>query len=90
MLCFKIKDLLFKNNNNSFVQSIPYFELLEEVGIFHKTPESAAKKVNDVWNDIDKWWNGKLIQTARVKFCNAYARTPSNPLKLLKNMILDV
>lgn len=71
-------------------QSIPYFELLEEVGIFHKTPESAAKKVINVWDDVDKWWNGKLIQAARIKFCYAYARTPSNPLKSLKNVILNV
>jgi len=41
---------------------IPYFTILEDVGILHKTPESAAKKLNEVAFNPSEWWNSGPIQ----------------------------
>lgn len=50
-----------------------YFELLESVGIFHKTPESAANKLNSIWDDIESWWWSDKVQCVVKTFCNKYS-----------------
>ncbi len=49
---------------------------LEKVGIYHRTPESAALHVNDVWHDLENWWHAPHVQRCRVNFVNAFARQP--------------
>ena len=56
----------------------PYFEDLCKVGIFHKTPESAAAKVNEIYKDPLQWWRLSSVQDARKKFCHRFARTSEN------------
>lgn len=56
-------------------QAEPYFEALEKVGVFFNTPEDAAAKVNDIWDDVTGWWAQPDIQTSRQNWCSQYART---------------
>ena len=65
----------------------PYFDRLKEAGIFHETPESAAAKVAEVWNDVPGWWNQPKIQEARAYFCYHFARMPEDPLSVLKEAL---
>ncbi len=67
-------------------QAKPYFELLEKVGIFHTTPQSAAQKMIEIWHDVDDWWNSNEIQSARKVFIDQYARLPEEPLNLLQDI----
>ncbi|OGZ18340.1 MAG: hypothetical protein A2Z68_00370 [Candidatus Nealsonbacteria bacterium RBG_13_38_11] len=67
--------------------AVPYFDRLKQVGIFHETPESAAKKVSDIWNDVEGWWNKPEIQQARQFFCDHFARTVDNPVQVLKKAL---
>lgn len=64
----------------------PYYQLLVDVGVLHLTPESAADKVNEVWNDVDKWWFESKLQNARREFCDKYARGSENPIEELKSI----
>ncbi|WP_419177002.1 LIC12162 family transferase [Desulfosediminicola sp.] len=64
----------------------PYYELLIEVGIVHLTPESAARKVNEVWENVDCWWNQDNVQEARLKFCEVYAKKSNDPVRTLKSL----
>jgi len=59
------------------------FDALEQVGIFHRTPESAASFMNSIWNDVDGWWNSPPTLEARKQFTDQYARTVSNPVRFL-------
>jgi len=59
------------------------FGLLEKVGIFHRTPESAAAFINSIWDDVDGWWNSHATIEARKQFTDRYARTVSNPVRFL-------
>ncbi len=68
----------------------PYFDLLKKAGIFHETPESAAAKVAEVWNDVTGWWNRPEVRGACVKFCDRFARMPENPIQVLKNALTTV
>jgi putative transferase (TIGR04331 family) len=61
----------------------PVFDALEQVGIFHRTPESAAAFINSIWDDVDGWWNSQPTLDARKQFTDQYARTVSNPVRFL-------
>jgi len=58
-----------------------YFNLLESVGIFHKTPKSASEFVNSIFDEIDKWWLSEEVQNARISFCETYALTSKTYLR---------
>jgi putative transferase (TIGR04331 family) len=66
----------------------PYFDHLKEAGIFHETPESITTKVNEIWDDVEKWWRQNEVQEARRVFCNRFSRTPRNPLRALREALL--
>jgi len=62
-----------------------YFDQLREVGIFHETPESAAKMVNEIYKDPLSWWNKPEVQKAKDEFCYQFARTSDDWMKQWKN-----
>ena len=59
------------------------FDALEQVGIFHRTPESAASFMNSIWNDVDGWWSSPATLDARKHFTDQFARTVSSPIRFL-------
>jgi putative transferase (TIGR04331 family) len=65
------------------------YEILLKAGIIHLTPESAAKKVNEVWDKIDEWWSSDRVQEARREFCKKYAKISKGPAKELKPILLE-
>jgi len=68
-------------------QAKPYFELLENAGIFHPTPQSAAKKMINIWDDVDHWWHSSEVQKVREIFVNRYSKMPSEPQKLIEEVL---
>jgi putative transferase (TIGR04331 family) len=68
----------------------PYFDDLRKMGILHDTPESAAKKVNEIFKDPLSWWNQIEIQETIDKFNYHFARTSDDWLQKWKNEFLDV
>jgi putative transferase (TIGR04331 family) len=68
----------------------PYLDELEKAGIFHKTPEGAARHVATVWNDVQAWWESSDVQQVRQKFCERYARMPDNLPRRVENALRDV
>jgi len=53
-------------------------ESLEEVGILHYSPESAAEMVNKISGDVMGWWNENKLQKVREDFVMLYAKNSSN------------
>lgn len=70
--------------------AIPYYNRLKEVGIFHESPESAAIKVSEIWDDINSWWDQPEIQTARKFFCRRFARNINYPIDAIKDALTGV
>jgi putative transferase (TIGR04331 family) len=87
-LTWNIPTIMFWNSEHWELneQAKPYFKLLEKEGIFHTTPQSAAKKMIEIWDDVDGWWHSSEIQKARKVFIGQYARLPEEPLKLLQDI----
>ncbi|MAH99181.1 MAG: transferase, partial [Euryarchaeota archaeon] len=57
----------------------PYYNLLEKEGIIHYNVDSAIFKINEIYENIDKWWKSDNVQEARNIFCKKFARTSKNP-----------
>ena len=67
----------------------PYYERLKAVGIFHESPISASEKVNEIWSNVQGWWEREEVQEARKSFCEHFARITKNPLRDLKRALLE-
>ncbi len=71
-------------------EAAEYMKELEEVGIFHSTPASAAKHVEMIWGDVATWWESDSVQYAKDTFCRKYAALPDGMIKNIKNIINDL
>jgi putative transferase (TIGR04331 family) len=89
-LSLNIPTLVFWQNGFDHLRDSakPYYKLLVDAGIVNLTPETAAHKVNDVWDDVDGWWRQSKVQDARKQFCDRYARVSRYPVRELKNILL--
>ena len=65
----------------------PQYQLLINVGILHLTPESAANKINEIWDNVDEWWNHKDVVEAKGIFCKTYAKVSEKPVLELKKIL---
>jgi putative transferase (TIGR04331 family) len=85
-LSWNIPTIIFWNPDHWELnkEAKPYFELLKLAGIFHETPESAARQMIEVWGDVDEWWKSEKVQNAKNVFCYQYARISSNSLDELE------
>ncbi|WP_186647700.1 LIC12162 family transferase [Fluviispira vulneris] len=52
-----------------------YFKLLHEAGIFHSNPESAASKINEVFDYLEDWWYSEKVQYAVKIFIEQFGRS---------------
>jgi putative transferase (TIGR04331 family) len=70
--------------------AIPYFEELKRVGIFHETPESAARHVAAIWDDVDVWWNSAEVRDVLDRFRKRYCHLPDDLLCHVENALRAV
>jgi putative transferase (TIGR04331 family) len=55
--------------------STPYYRELHEAGIYHHGPESVAELINEIYSDVQQWWNAPTRQAAIGRFRNRFAHT---------------
>jgi putative transferase (TIGR04331 family) len=58
-----------------------YYDQLKSAGILHETPESAALKVNEIFNYPESWWQTPEVQQAKNMFCERFAKTSNDWLQ---------
>ena len=66
------------------------FEELEEVGVFHRTPESAASHVSNVWDDVSAWWDSSRVVGTVGKFRDTYLKQPRDLLGQIRRCVTSV
>ena len=64
------------------------FGKLKKVGILHYDKKSLIHHLNNINNNIDKWWNNKEVIFARKIFCNKFALSNDDYLKIYKNVLI--
>lgn len=70
--------------------AIPYFDELKRVGIFHETPESAARHVAAIWGNIDAWWASPEVRKVLERFKARYALLPDDLLDRVEHVLHEV
>ncbi len=70
--------------------AIPYFEDLKRVGIFHETPESAARHVTAIWDDVDAWWTSPSVREVLERFKARYCHLPDDLLDRVEAALREV
>lgn len=59
-----------------------YYDLLRKNDILFDTPESAAEAVNQIYGDVETWWNDPGRQNAVEAFCERFARNSPDAIEL--------
>ena len=62
----------------------PFFDRLRAVGVFHDTPESAARHVAAIWDDVNGWWNRPDVREAVTAVVDRFAHLPQGLLDLVE------
>lgn len=70
--------------------AMPYFEDLKRVGIFHETPESAARHVAAIWDDVDEWWVSPAVREVLERFKARYCHLPDDLLGRVEAALREV
>jgi len=65
------------------------FSLLEDCGIFHRNPESAALKLIEIWENVDEWWQSKEVRYALKLFCNKFCKQPEKFTSSFVDLIIS-
>jgi putative transferase (TIGR04331 family) len=64
------------------------FNELKRVKVFHDSPESAAKHINEIWDNVEGWWESSEVTEVINKFnksVNRYNKNlVSDLIKILK------
>lgn|SRR3990167_4847520 len=89
-LAFNIPTIIFwdKRLFELRKESEVYFKMLQDVGIYHDSPESAAIMLNKIANDPGSWWGNENVQVARKNFCDNFAYFSSSWVKEWHDMLL--
>ena len=79
-LSYNIPTIIFFNLEQCNIrpEAIYYFKRLKSIGIFHDSPEAAAKFLNKIETNIEEWWNEPKLQLIRKEFCDEYVKTSKN------------
>ncbi len=66
--------------------ALPFFKKLKSVGIFHESPESAARQMAEVWDNVSSWWQSAEVQSVRQEFCDQYAHMTEDLLNAMEKL----
>jgi len=84
--------ILFWNNNHFEIResAAPYYDQLREVGMLHNTPEAAAEKVNEIYQNPWEWWDQPKVRQAKEKFCERFANQSEDWLSVWKHRLEQI
>ena len=62
---------------------------LFETKILHYSGETVAQHVDEIWDDIDSWWQSPETTKARNLYCNYFARRKNFPALAVAKALAD-
>ncbi len=65
------------------------FAALQSVGIYHDNPQSAARHVAMIWDDVGDWWYSSEVQFVRKEFCRKYAYLGKDVIRKLAAVLKE-
>ena len=67
-----------------------HYRRLIDAGILLSGPKAAARRVAEIWDNIDSWWSSREVQAARAAFCEQFARSSERPVRDLKTLLKTI
>jgi len=67
-----------------------HLDRLIDVGIIHTCPIKAARKVNEIYDDIEEWWMAQNRRRVVEKVRSTYARTERHGTKIIAKFLNSV
>ena len=67
--------------------AVEIFNKLKKAKVFHETPESAAKHINNISLDIWRWWNSEEVKNTIEIFKKYYCNKEEFSIKKMKNIL---
>lgn len=75
-------------NNTKIRQNVNYlYDNLQDVGILHSSPESAARFINENYQNIEIWWNDKNTIKAKRDYAFKFCKNEHEPEKSWANFL---
>ena len=65
-----------------------YAELVKAKILFY-SPTDAAQHIATIWSNVEKWWSSKIVQSARLNYCDHYAHKTRFPALTVASVIAD-
>lgn len=89
-LAFNIPTILFWDKNYFEIreEAMIYFKKLQEAGIYHDSPQSAANMLNTIADNPDAWWQSEKVQEIRKEFCDQFASFSSSWVSEWRDLLL--
>ena len=90
-LAANVPTIIYFNSKNNLIRNDAkvIFKELQKNKIYFSDAKEASDHINNVWNNIDLWWNNKETQSTRKLFCTKYAKINDNKLNEIKNLIIE-
>lgn len=63
--------------------------MLRDVKILHDGPVSAADHINEIFDNVNKWWNDESLQNVRMQFINYLGFSSRNWIGKWSNFIKE-
>ena len=89
-LALEIPSVLFWNPVfwASRASSMPYYDALKRVGIYHESPESAAAFISKISEDPISWWDSADVRDAKDSFVTQFARSGNQPVAEWRDFLI--
>ena len=65
------------------------FEKLNISGMLHYCPVQAAEFVNEIYDNVFKWWNSDEIQKTRTDYIKIFANNDKDYVNIWSDKILE-
>jgi putative transferase (TIGR04331 family) len=65
------------------------FQKLEDVGILYYSMKEMAINLNEIYANIDDWWNEKKLQQVRQDFCEKFAFSSNFMIRDWDNVFME-
>jgi len=87
-LYFNIPTILILADWNKYVRNdaLQYYKILESHGILHFSSESAADKINAIYNSVEEWWYSEKLQADISIFLKRYANKHDKPTEFISEL----
>ena len=92
-LAYNIPTIIFSDiKNDKFLRKSfkPYLKNLIKVKVVHRNFNSLKKFLNNNLENIDNWWNDKIVKDEIDKFKNNFVNTSDNYLSLTENTLKNI